>query len=522
MATYYCDTGLASGDNDGTTMDDAYRTIKAAFERNAYGAGDILWVRRRSAHTNDGADITPNAASDGTTIAPIRFVGWPRTTKAVTSSDWTQGSTAVVIDDADMSRGHLGRWITAPDGKQYLITHVVDASNIVIDREYVGSTVTNQNATIAADEDYTEAQAIDDSAWTIKKTAWNGDAHTLPTIDFGANAYQLNITGTNGPWVLANLDFLDSTDSAGVISATGCRFIFFTGCLFYQSQNSRIITTTSIMAFITRCIITGAGSGNAQRLLYLTQSFVYLKDSAVYAAGVNAMYAETSTSVELNNVNIGVEASDAAYDIRKVGFGSFIGLDVKLGGTNGLIELSSDTSRDNTSIKFDNYGKILGAQRRFTAATQTSARKAVVAGSGDPYKRSGGSDDVLEIFRNYSGGARAPGWENEEIRWRFWADTTSKSYRVYCQQVAMSTLTAAQAFLEATYVDEYADATAYHTARVVSDETITVRSGADDWDQYLEVTGIQPAVAGWVTIRLMVQWYDVDGYLYVDPLVVIT
>jgi hypothetical protein len=57
---------------------------------------------------------------------------------------------------------------------------------------------------------------------------------------------------------------------------------------------------------------------------------------------------------------------------------------------------------------------------------------------------------------------------------------------------------------------------------VVSDESITVRSGVDDWDQYLEVTGIQPAVAGWVTIRLMVQWSDADGYLYVDPLVVIT
>jgi hypothetical protein len=36
------------------------------------------------------------------------------------------------------------------------------------------------------------------------------------------------------------------------------------------------------------------------------------------------------------------------------------------------------------------------------------------------------------------------------------------------------------------------------------------------------VTGIQPAVAGWVTIRLMVQWDDADGYLYVDPLVVVS
>jgi hypothetical protein len=525
MATYYCDTGLASGANNGTSFDNAYRTIKAAFERNSYGTGDILWVRRRSTHTHDGASITPNAASDATEASPIRWIGWPRTTVAITSSDWTNGSTAVVIDDGGMTRvAHQGRYITGPDGKDYLITRVVDANNIVICSEYTGSTVTNQAATIAADEDYAEAQAIDDSAWTIKKAAWNGDAHTLPSVDFGANAFNLQLGGTVGPLVIKNMEFRNSNNSLGTIYARRTFAFTFEGCLFYQDQNTMGINAQSEMNLLfERCIFEGNSAGSSQILLSIGSGVIALaRNSAIYNSGDYGMSMRGSAYLE--NVNIGVEQSNDDDDINLVETTSAVtGKNVKLGGTNGLIDFAVFGGKkiNEQCARFENYGKILGAQRTWFGSNTTNftTRLPVVAGSGDPYKRSGGSDDVLQIFCRT---ARAPGWEIPVAQWHFWADTTSKSYRVYCQQVAIPTITAAQAFLEATYVDEYDDTSEYHTARVVSDETIAVRSGADDWSQYLEVTGIEPAVAGWVTIRLMVQWDDADGFLYVDPMVVIT
>jgi hypothetical protein len=518
MANYYCDTGLGTGDNNGTTMDHAYRSIKTAFERG-FASTDTLWVRRRSAFASATSSITI-AGQNGDT-ALVRLIGWPRTTKAVTSSDWTNGSTGVVIDDADMSRGHLGRFITAPDGKQYLITKVTDASNIVIDREYVGATVTNQTATIAADEDYTEAQAIDDSAWTIKKTAWNGDAHTLPTIDFESTAYQVVGTANHQGFSLRNLDMKNGT---GILAYfNGCPRLSVIGCLFSTSANNTLMYfRAGSTGFIRRSILVGSSSGGSQRPIAVENThMVRVEDCALYNAGNSGLYISIS-SVQLINVNIGVEDANDAYDIGTSGNCRLIGFDVKLGGTNGQVTVSYNRPPDLfQNLSIENFGKILGANRTYSnfAPNQVYTKVPVVAGSGDPYKRSGGADDVLQIRCIQTG---SPGFEMQAAEWRFWADTSSKSYRIYCQQVAMATLTAAQAFLEATYIDGYADATAYHTARVVSDEEITVRSGVDDWDQYLEVTGIQPAVAGWVTIRLMVQWTDADGHLYVDPLVVIT
>ena len=523
MATYFCDTGLTTGDNNGTTMDHAYRTIKAAMERASYGTGDILWIRRRSTESPT-ADITPAATSDATVASPIRFIGWPRTTKAITSSDWTNGSTSVTVDDADMSRGHLGRYITAPSGKKYLITRVVDASTIIIDREYSGSTVTNQAATIHADEDYTEAQAIDDSAWTIKKADWNADAHTLPVIDFGTGVFNVNIAG-NGPFVLSNIDFKDSADTAGTISFTSTPTMQFTGCLFSQSNNAPCVTCASGAASfrVDRCVFAGSSSGASQVLMSLARMIALVTNSALYGAGdfglalLNGVYT-------FDNVNIGVEIGNGDDDISFATNCNIYGKDLLLGGTVGLVQITGSTVglSDIGIIMIENYAKILGANRILTNTLSTITRYPVVAGSGDPYKRTGGADDVIQVALKGANDARPTGMEVQAAEWRFWADTTSKSYRVYCQQVAMPTLTAAQAFLEATYVDEYDDTSEYHTTKVVSDESITVRSGADDWGQYLEVTGIQPAVAGWVTIRLMVQWYDADGYLYVDPLVVVS
>jgi len=223
MANYFVDSTNGDDTDDGTTMDDGpgggvgcWATIEHAHEAGGLAAGDTVWVRRIHVEYAGNPTSDINTAYSGIPKNPIKTIGWPRNTHAIASSDWTNGSTAVVVDDADMDREkHQGRFVTGPDGFDYLITKVTDASNIVIDREYAGGTVANQAATILADEDYALAQAIDDSAWVIKKADWNADADDLPCLDFKDQAFQLYINTRYLEFV--NLEFRDSSDVRGFI-----------------------------------------------------------------------------------------------------------------------------------------------------------------------------------------------------------------------------------------------------------------------------------------------------------------
>ncbi len=229
---WFVDTDLGE-DGDGTTMDlaaspgatGAWNNIATAIEYASFDLTktNVIFIRRRSSHTMI-AHIS--LADDGTAEFPIIFMGWPRAAHSVSSSDWTNGSTAVVIDDADMDRNkHQARFITGPDGFNYLITKVTDASNIVIDREYAGGTLTNQAATILADEDWIADMGtkygFDDSTWTIKETAYDADADDLPLIDYNSVDWQILGSG-DYYYNFKNLELLNCADNYGPLSLGGC------------------------------------------------------------------------------------------------------------------------------------------------------------------------------------------------------------------------------------------------------------------------------------------------------------
>ncbi len=46
---------------------------------------------------------------------------------------------------------HVGRWVTAPDGFNYLITYIVDSNTFELDRPYAGSTSANETVSVLAD-----------------------------------------------------------------------------------------------------------------------------------------------------------------------------------------------------------------------------------------------------------------------------------------------------------------------------------------------------------------------------------
>lgn len=526
MPDYFVDSTTGSDGDAGTSMDAAWATLEHALEAGGLAAGDNVWVRRIHVEYSGAPTSDVECAYDGSAASPIRVIGWPRASQAITSSDWTNGSTGVVIDDGGMDREkHCGRFITGPDSRVYLITKVTDANNIIVDREYVGSTVTNQAATISADEDYALAQAIDDSAWTIKKAAWNADAADLPCLDFGNAAYQIIVNADlwHEFW---NLEFRDSTDTAGIISCSSNYMLLLGGCLFKTDQNVPLVVPSSGGALdVIRCIFEGSASGTAQRgLAPDPRSTVRIRDSAIYGMGDNGLILPGPCLLE--RVNIGVEAANGDDDMV---FGSISitkCIDVKLGGTNGTVDYTGATQLmifGTESVWFENYGKILGAHKAWTVSAELT-KTDVVDGSGDPYKRTGGADSVLAIENKFSA-TYSP--LNKRVattvaELRIWADTTSKSYRIYCQLKNVASLTADQILIECLYIKGYDDTTEYELFSVDSDETVTIRDDAADWSQYIEVTGIQPAVASWVILRVKAQWYDADGVLFVDPKVAIS
>jgi len=128
MANWFCDTEIATGANDGSSMDDAWQSIKTALENVAMSLGDICWIRRRSNFYQPTAIIAPTI--DGDLKNPIQFIGWPRP-ELKAQATFVQGSP--VVSAASISpvfEKHCGRYIQKDlDGRNYLITAVAHKIN---------------------------------------------------------------------------------------------------------------------------------------------------------------------------------------------------------------------------------------------------------------------------------------------------------------------------------------------------------------------------------------------------------
>ncbi len=158
---YYIDTSgaAAAGADDGSSPSDAWIAMAAVnkgMQYNAFNAAtrNLVRVRRIGGHTM-GADITPN--DDGAADKPIIFISWPRPAipnTTITQADFTNGSRIIdnVVGITVKRTSHQGRYITAPDGYQYLITatlYEADVDGMGAGDEFtVGSKLTNATTTV--------------------------------------------------------------------------------------------------------------------------------------------------------------------------------------------------------------------------------------------------------------------------------------------------------------------------------------------------------------------------------------
>ena len=519
---YFIDFSCATP-GDGTTgqcdggADDAFDSI---FGADGLADGDVAWVRKAQTETRSASVAW---TYDQEMHNPVYIIGWPRSAHNISSSDWTNGSTGVVVDDADMDREqHQGRFITAPDGFDYLITRVVDASNIVIDRPYAGATSGNDATAVIKADDLPEG---------ITKPSdpnnWDADADDLPTIDLSGGAYSF-VWNQDDNWVVYNLNMIGGTNE--IIDVSNIGTFVLHGCLLKQDNNfAAVYLYGSILATIERTIIEGdSASESAQNGLYVYSPAIKLINSAIYNMGNSAilMNDDAASYIYFENVNLGVELPNDSYDIECKASNHSSGRDVKLGGTNGDININVGAGRQGHSMAgftFANYQKVLGAWKDFYIGT-TLEKVAVVSTNANKKL----SDNIIEITPPTTANRTFRGFEQEikvfESRKTY--DAGTYNVKVWIYNDTGNTLN------DTTFSDDilmrcraeagsYGDATTEYVSMpwTYSDEIdILDAADADDWD-YLQCDSVVVGVSGSkIYCEVLVSTYDAQAdVILIDP-----
>lgn len=514
MTNYFVDSTTGDNGNDGLTTDTAWYSVPYASQAGGLVFGDIVWIRRTH---HEIIPQTYTVTNDGFADNPISYIGWPRNSSSITSATWTQGSSAVdnIVGTTMVSGAHLGRYITAPNGEDYLITRVFDSDTISIERNYNGATVTGVNGacTIKADEDYDLAQAIDDSTFTIKLSAWSAEPDNLPIIDFNNQAYYWQFS-TDMCHLIRNIHFMKGNNGSGMIWNNICKTFEIVGCIF-ENYNNVLFYVSNGYAYIERTI----GIGQRALLYHITSN---IKNCSFYdSAGYSLVL--TSGDFLLENVNLGIEIPNNSG-------GLYINYHTRLRGRDVSIQNSGDEvywyyASPYGHISIENFNKEFGVHKTLTAQG-TLTKTPVVAGSGDPEKRTNGSNNIIEVLYNRSSTTHDLKNPYDKItptifEQEFEIDTNIRNYRFYVQ-TDTEIIPSGNLWIEAEYVDSYTDDTLYSYSKVRSDESISVRTGADDWSQYLEVTNIASAVNSKVRIKCFCSYYHATAKIWIDPKVEIS
>ena len=517
MATdYFLDLSHdQAGGGDGTTMetdggaDDAFKTFAEAYA--SVGAGDTCWIRRITNVTHD-ASIEPS--EDGTAAAPAIWIGWPRDADSW-NSDWVNGSTTVDnIDENDATWStHAGRWITGPDGFDYLITAITDTNTIIIDRPYAGATAANEVVAIKADE---LPQGVSEPTDT---DSWSADADGLALIDFDDGAFVLSLY-SELYMQFWNIEFKDSSSSKGIPQVEGVGMVF-NGCLFSQStQNGPLIYLTRHATF-NRCIFKGFGGSNSLVELSIG-SIVTISNSAIYNMGDDGIRTSTDIRLYLENVNVGVEIANTGDDIHLASRASVVARDLKLGGTNGDV-LISNVNNATSKIISVNHNKVLGAFKEFYLGGGTVEKVAVTGVT--PNKKL--SDNVIEITP-----ATANTYQYKEIEQKSKVFESRKTYDAGTYNVKLWIYNdTGNTLNDTTFSDDilmrcraeagnYGDATTEYVSMpwTYSDEIdILDAADADDWD-YLQCDSVVVDQASKIYCEVLVSTYDAQAdVILIDP-----
>lgn len=506
----------ATGSNDGSSPADAWTSISSAA---SVSAGDTVWIRRTHSESLSSRFYP---VGDSNTNNWKNYIGWPRNSHSISSSDWTNGSTSVTIDDNNMARQkHEGRFIDAPDGETYFITKVVSSSSITIDREYAGSTVTNQSATIQKDPDYDNRPSAGQTA------GWDSDADTIPYLDFGGNDAGLYLNSLDC-CRFANLEVKNTSASVNVSALIDTKYstVIFEGFFITQGDYNTVLLyiVDNSTVYGNRIIVTGSGTTRSSQIGVAVSrgGGIYVDNMCVKKCGDAGISLYGPIYCELNNVNVGVEDANQSNDFEASLAVVANIQDIKLGGTNGSFSWTNK-GMPTGAVHMENYQKVLGEHRTFLPLGYY--KKAAVSGE-TPNKKL--SDYVLKLVPNVST------YEQEYSDYYYKiieheyevASSGSKTFKYWIYNDLGVTLNSSTAkddvFLEIEYVVSYDDTSEYVIAKEYSTQTsIADAADADDWD-YLQATVTVDQANTKVRCRIFFNKYVASGSFFVDPQVVIS
>lgn len=373
-------------------------------------------------------------------------------------------------------------------------------------------------------------QHIDDFAWTIQMSDWNGDADTLPIIDFDdlANGFNSNVKSYMS---IKYFEFRDSSDSAALFYFKRGNSLHWLGIHLLSDQNKPLFSVVGTRGKARRMILVGNSVGSSQVGISVSASTkLNLKELAIYNlgdSGINVFEA----MVEIDNVNIGVELGNDDDDISITSVSRSKAKDVLVGGANGDFLVSGGRQPFN-GIQIENYQKVLGEHRQILP---NSAYIAKNDGSGaDVNLRGGGGASVLEYSSpNSQIYATHDEWAYELFTAEFkQAASTTKTYKWYIQNDelinASDAYGASNIWLEADVLGAYEDTSEYTYQKdsngyylprsVSSNNPMPVKADNDDWGEYIEIEITTPAIDCIVKITGKVNYYHATGKIFIDVL----
>ncbi len=526
MTTHWYVDPDATGSNNGTSEANAWTSLASALTKSNYSDAtmDIIWVRR-----NKTCSITSSPVSVGdygTAQYPIYLCGVPRASASITAATWTINSTTVssVTGVTLTTRGHSARYVTGPDGKDYLIQLIISTSSFSLARPYAGPSVSGASgaATIKADE----------PPVAYAGGSWDGDAsQDIPQIDFGTSGnYYIDFNAKSG-WVFQCLKFYRGSlafNTGGAMNLRGSTYgvpgyFAFIGCLFEAAADDTTMINcanggfgTPYFLYIERCCAAGTSTTN-QTWFNNTDAVACLnlqiRNSAIYYY-YNAITANY-LNILLENVRFGYPSFNNTTDIVWA-CGTIKGIDVFLGGN----VVTYNQVGKQGGVFIENKDFVLG--KHWKRIIQGTIESVVAGATGEAKARSGGSDTLIKITP--SGQNILPvqnaGFEVFCLEYLMPAGE-SKTWNYYVQfydSGSSATLAATNLWLELEYIDEYDVTTGvYHITRVLSTSTVAYRTGDTDWTEKLSIASINPAVNGKVRVRCLMSYYSASNLIWIDP-----
>jgi len=584
MTDYYLDTSLGSGDDDGTTPANAWRTLIGALETTTPqipSGAHTLWCRRSLSHT-PASDIL--LTTDGNIDGFCKIIGWPRDDHTGTADVYNGFPAFVdVSDQATISRvRHQARMIqNDTDGNDYLITAIGywvpydDQASAFVERETITTVGGFSGEVLAVKDDGATGHVLFSPGWTgtiaDDEQLTSGATDRADAVGAGEKCFIIdrNYQGADaadGAYTIAmDDDFTDrpaaakatwdaDDDDIFIVDMNDAGYLLTSGSDDYWDWRNIEFRDCDSFYGMNR-----AGSPGGQLWRFQGCLFKETEDATLYKAEYTDTFFERCTfegagsgaaqkmqptqgryyfqdcaiynmggngidaynaDCYLDNVNIGVELPNGAEAIDFIAGGFIIGKDVKLGSDAGLV---GDDAKNTSYVAIENYQKVFGDHIVFYRGG-TIARAAVDPETPDKKV----SDYVIKITPENDFQFERREFCRVVFQHEFEATADSKTYKYWLFNDASYTLNDTlfddDIWLEAEYVKEYTEDTEeylYGTA-YSADIDIADNGGATDWDS-LSVT-VDPATASKVRITCRCRAYASGSPddIFIDPAVVIT